>query len=84
MFAEVRASMRCVPFSIEFVLDGRGQAEVSDLDLHFIVEKQIAQFEIAMNDALVVHVDARLDDLLDEVARFGLGHRLPSSTQFHQ
>ncbi len=64
-------------------VDACGESEISNLDAHTLAEKQIAQLEIAVNDALFVHVLRRVDDLLEIVARLGLGEFLARLDEFH-
>ena len=40
------------PFTFAIKKFFRCQTEVSDFDLHFVVEKDIAQFQVAMDDLL--------------------------------
>jgi len=64
------------------VLDARREPEVTHFDVHVAVEKQVAEFEIAVNDVLVVHVPCRLQELSHVIGRFRFGHSFAAFDQF--
>lgn len=57
---------------------------LTNLDLHILVEEEVAQLEIAVDDAVVVEVLAALDGLAHEVARLRLRHCLTALVQLQQ
>lgn len=50
---------------LTFGLDPGRQPKIADLGLHLIIDQDIAQFEIPMNDALLMNINQRLDHLAD-------------------
>jgi hypothetical protein len=42
------------PFAVK--LKNRGKAEVPDLDVHVLVDEEIAQLKVAMDDILLVKI----------------------------
>lgn len=52
------------------VFDTRGETEITNFDVHILVEKEIAEFEIAVNDMGFVHVTSRMNQLLQEIGCF--------------
>ena len=52
--------------------------------VHFIAEEEIAEFEISMNDFVVVQILDAQRDLLHEISRLGLRNRLAPLVQFHE
>lgn len=57
---------------------------LTNLDLHVLVEEEVAQLEIAVDDAVVVEVLAALDGLAHKVARLGFRHGLATLVQLEQ
>lgn len=51
---------------------------LTNLDLHVIVQEQVAQFEVTVDDSVAVEVVDTLDSLPHEVSGLGLGHCLPA------
>lgn len=60
-----------MPSSIIFVLQASGKPEVSYLKLKIRTEKNVAQFQIAVNDTFAVHVRDSLKELHHEMFNFG-------------
>lgn len=65
-------------------LDERSQAEISDSEVHVVVEHEVAELEIAMNDRIAVHVVARSDELSEVVTRFGFGISSPPAQEVEE
>ena len=65
-------------------LDERGEPEVADLDVHVLVEEDVAELEVAVDDLVRVHVLARADELHHEEARLGLGEAAPAAEHVHE
>lgn len=57
---------------------------LTNLDLHVITEEQVAQFEVTVDDPVVVEVVDTLDGLTHEVSRLRLGHSLPALVQLQK
>ena len=53
-------------------INARGQSEIPDLDVHMLVEEQVAQFQIPMDDLLSVQVLKPLQHLQHEVLHLAL------------
>ena len=52
------------------------------LDLHFLIEEEVAQLEVAVDDSVIVEVLAALDGVTHEVAGLGFRHCLSPLVQF--
>ena len=50
--------------------DEGGEAEIGDLDVAVLVEKQVLRLDITMTDVVAVHVADSLDELAEKLARF--------------
>ena len=58
----IRRSTDCaLLLAVEIELGG--QAEVAQLDLHLVVEEQVAQLQISMDDSVLVQVLQSMDNL---------------------
>ena len=77
-----RAAERLLALAV--VLEPRGQAKVADLELHVVVEEEVAQLQVAVDDALPVQVLHAQQQLAHEVARLRLRDRLAPLVQLHQ
>jgi hypothetical protein len=51
-------------FSLAVKLKFRGQAKVSQLDLHFLVKEQIPEFQVPMDNSMLMQVFQRAYDLM--------------------
>lgn len=60
------------------------RSPLTDLHLHVIVQKQVAQLEVAMDDAVAMQVLAAQDDLPQVVAGLGLRQGFPTLVQLQQ
>lgn len=58
------------------------QAEVAELELELFVDEQVAQFQISMDDSVLVQVLERVDNLLCVIHDLELVQALASSEQF--
>lgn len=67
-----------------FVEKFSGESEVTDLDVHFVVEHHVAQLEIAVDDVVCVHVVAGADCLEHDVLCFSDGEALALLGEIHQ
>lgn len=63
------------------VLQPRGQSEVPQFDLHVFVEEEVSQFEISMDDFVLVKIDERSNDLMQVVHHLHLSKSLPALNQ---
>lgn len=71
-----RTTNRSFLFTIEIELSGK--TKVSQFDLHFVIQKQIAKFEITMNNSVRMEVLERRDDLEGVVFDLEFMKTLPS------
>ena len=62
----------------------RRETQVAHLHLQVLVEEDVAQFEIAVDDAALVEVAHRVDDLQQKVLYLRLGEALPDAKQMRQ
>ena len=65
-----------------FIFDTRRETEITNFDVQILIEKKIAEFEIAMNDIDFVHVPRRKNELLQEIGSFGFGEALSPFDHF--
>jgi hypothetical protein len=63
------------------VLEFGGQSEITELNFHIFVEEEVAQFEIPVNDLVLVQVPQGVDDLRQVALHFDFGEALPSLDQ---
>lgn len=70
------------PFLLLCELQLSGESEVANLNFHVSAEKDVAKFEVAMYDAVGVHVLNSGNDLDHEVAGFLGGEPLPALDHF--
>ena len=61
---------------LALILKLGGQPEVSKLDLHVLVEEEIAELEVAVDDLVLVQVLERVDDLGEVALHLDLGEPL--------
>lgn len=66
------------------ILNKRRQSEITDLDVHVAIQKDVAQFQVPMDDLVVMHIVARADELNHEESRFRLGEASTSTKQVHE
>ena len=66
------------------IVDAGGQSQITDLDVQLLVEKQIAQFEIPVNDILVVQVLDCIQQMSHVVCGFGFRQSFATFEQFIQ
>ena len=66
------------PFSFPIIIKPRCETKVSDLDLHLVVDKQVAKLEISVYNVVTVQVLAGFDHLFHEISRFWLRHSFSS------
>lgn len=57
---------------------------ITYLDLHVIIEEDVAQFQVSMDDSVVVQVLNTLEQLCHVVASLGLSHSLTTLVQLQQ
>lgn len=76
-----RSAKRLLPFAL--VLDFGGETEVSDLDVQFVVEEKIAEFEVAVDYMVLMEVVDAGEDLFHVEACFGFGYDFPAFLEFH-
>ncbi len=77
-----RAAQSLFAFALE--IDACGQAKVADLELHVVVEEQVAQLQVTVNDFVVVQVLTSQDDLTHKIAGLGLSDGLTSLVHLHE
>lgn len=68
--------------SLALIFNTSRQAKVADLHVKLIVEKEIAELEIAMNDVMIVKIFDSLHDLMHVVAALVLSYSLASLVEF--
>lgn len=61
-----------------------GVPALTDLHLHVVAEEEVAQLEVAVDDAVAVQVLAAQDGLPQVVPHLGLAQRLPPLVQLQQ
>ena len=66
------------------VVDLGGQAKVSDLALHVIIEEDVSQLEVSVDDLVVVEVEDASQNVIHEVSGLWLGDCLPPLMKLHQ
>ena len=71
-------------FSFSNKVESSREAEVADLHLHVIIEEEIPEFQVAMNDSLLVQKVTGEDDLSHEITTFRLRNGTTSLVQLHQ
>ena len=71
------------PLSFSDIIQPCRKTEISDLYFHFVIEEQIAKFEITMNDTCFVEEVTGQSYLPDKVATFRLCDGLPSLLELH-
>ena len=65
-------------FFLAIEVEFGGETEIAQLDLHLVVEEEIAEFEIAMDDAMRVQILQRVNDLHRVALHFQLVQTLSS------
>lgn len=58
--------------------------DLTDLDLHVVIEEDVPQLQVSVNDSVVVQVMDSLQKLGHVVAGFRLGHSLATLVQLQQ
>lgn len=66
---------------VPFVANARGQPEVAYLGVHLVVDKNVAQLQVAMDDPCLMNIRKGLDDLADVRAGLELCQSFPSLDQ---
>ena len=56
----------------------------TDLNIHLITQKEVSQFEIPVDDSVVVQILAPLNGLLHVIACLWLRHGLPPLVQLQE
>ena len=56
----------------------------TDLDYHVVVEEDVAQFQVTVDDPVIVQVLAALQQLQHVIPGLRFRHRLPAFVQFQQ
>lgn len=69
--SERKGATRAALFPLAGELDQRSQAKVADAEVHVLIEHQVAEFEIAVDDRVGVHIVARADELSEVEPRLG-------------
>ena len=77
-----RAAQSLLPLPV--VVHPRGQPEVSDLDLHGVVEEDVAELEVPVDDLVGVEILDAGEQLMHEVPRLWLRDGLASFVELHQ
>lgn len=73
----IRCAAYCF-FLLSFVLQLGGQTEVAQLDLHVFVQEEVTEFEISMDDFVLVQILQGIDDLCQIALHFNLGQPFSS------
>ena len=55
------------------ILDQSGKSEIPDLDIHTGIQKQVPEFEVAMNDLMGVHIMTSPYELYHKESDLGVG-----------
>lgn len=58
--------------------------KITYLDLHVIIEEDVAQFQVSVDDSVAVQVLDPLEQLCHVVAGLGLSHSLTTLVQLQQ
>ena len=66
------------------VLDESGKTKVANLDVHVHVKEDVAEFQVAVDNLVVVHVVAGTKELNHEVSRLWFGETLAAAEQVHE
>jgi len=61
-----------------------GEAKISNLDLHAVVEEHVAQFQIPVYDLVVVQVLTAQEDLVNKISRLRFCDSFRPLVQLHQ
>ena len=77
-----RTADRSLALTIELKLGC--QTEITDLNLHLVVEEEVTELEISMNDAMTVKVFDSCADLIDVTLDFELVEALTTAQQLVQ
>ena len=67
----VRSSADC-SFSLSVKLQFSGETEITNLDLHLVVEEQVTELQISVNDTVAVQVLDSSADLINVALNFEL------------
>lgn len=79
----VRRPSNC-SFSLAVEVKLCGQSEVAELELQLFVDEEVAQFQISMNDSVLVQVLQRVNNLLCVIHDLEFVESFASSEQFVQ
>lgn len=81
-----RAAKRGPPDGVHVVTSNQqgSQTKIADLGIHVLIEENVAHLQIAMYDALPVHVFDCPSDLYGVETDFGLGQPFPLLYHLHQ
>ena len=71
-----------LPFS--GLLDEGGETEVSHLDVHVAVQEDVAEFEVAVDDLVGVHIMTSTDELYHEETGFGFSKSSSTAEHVHE
>lgn len=71
-----------LPFSR--VLDQRSKTEIRNLDVHIGIKKQVAEFQVSMDDLMRVHVVACSNQLNHEEADLRFGKTTTTTEHIHE
>ena len=59
-------------FLLSWMFNSRGKTEVSDLDVHVIVEQHVSELQVSVDDVLSVDVACSVYELRNKVTYFRL------------
>lgn len=67
---------------LALVLELGGKPKVSELDFHIFVEEEVSEFEIPMNDLVLVEVFESVNDLSEVGLHLNFSEALPAFDEF--
>jgi len=76
--------MSLLLFALAFKVNTCGKTEIADLQLHVVIQKQIAQLQISVDDFVVVQILTSQNNLTHEITGFRLSDGLSSLVHFHE
>ena len=79
----IRGSADC-SFSLSVELQFSGETEITNLDLHLVVEEQVTELQISVDDTMTVQVFNTGTDLINVALNFKFVQSFPSSEQLVQ